>query len=138
MGANPEKDLCFVVVRFARLLSREVNSRLSELGMTGEQMALLDAIERIPSPRNTDVSVALGLDPSTVSANIKPLLRLGLITTLDDPSDRRAKTLELAAEGRRKLLSARVILDEIDVRIKRKLEQNGSLEDVTLALDRLC
>ncbi|WP_174021840.1 MarR family winged helix-turn-helix transcriptional regulator (plasmid) [Agrobacterium fabrum] len=138
MRANPEEDLCFAVVRFARLLSRQMNLSLRELALTGEQIALLDAVERIPLPRNKDVSLALGLDPSTVSANIKPLLRLGLIMTLDKSSDHREKHLELTADGRRKLLSARAILVETDANIKRKLEERGSLRSVTLALDRLC
>ncbi|NTA13970.1 MarR family winged helix-turn-helix transcriptional regulator [Agrobacterium tumefaciens] len=138
MDENHERDLCFVLVRFARLLSRELNSSLRPLGLTGEQVALLDAIETIPTPRSKDVCLALRLDPSTISANIKPLLQQGLIVSLDDPTDRRAKRLELSPEGRTKLLSARAILLEIDNTMKRKLDENGSLKNVTLALDRLC
>lgn len=136
MDETHPKDLCFLLARFARLLSRETNSALRPLGLTGEQAALLDAIEQFPLPRNKDVGMTLGLDPSTVSANIKPLLQQGLIVAMNHPTDRRAKIFELTREGRNKLVSARSILSEIDDGLKRKLDDNGSLKRAVQALDR--
>lgn len=127
-----------MLVRTARLLSRELNLALREIELTGEQVALLDAIEEIPSPRSKDVCLALGLDPSTISTNIKPLLQRELILTRYESTDRRAKRLELTSKGRTILLSARAILAKIDNELREKLEEHGSLDSVTLALKELC
>nr|WP_299496323.1 MarR family winged helix-turn-helix transcriptional regulator [uncultured Rhizobium sp.] len=135
MSINLEKDLCFVLMRFSRRLSRRVNFALRGLELTGEQVAMLDAIEAMPLPRGTDVRVALGLDPSTVSANLKPLLRQGLIVTFEDPVDHRARRLQLSPEGRRRLRLAREILLEIDSLVRGRLEERGVLKDITSALN---
>lgn len=80
---------------------------LQSLHLTGEQATLLAALGAARSARAKDLSHILGLDASTISANIKPLLSRGLVSIVVDPMDRRAKKLSLTAEGADQLEIAR-------------------------------
>jgi DNA-binding MarR family transcriptional regulator len=68
------EDLCFVL-QAHRVISRRVDTSLRATGLTAEQSLLLAAIAEAGSPRTADAADVLGLDPSTVAANLKPLVR---------------------------------------------------------------
>ena len=132
-----EKDLCFLLQKMSRRLSRRINLALKELGLTGEQVVMLEAIEALDCPRYNALHVELGLDHSTVSANIRRLLQRSLIVSFEDPTDRRAKRLKLTTEGERRLAAGRLILTEFDLALQTKLEASGGLARVTWALNIL-
>lgn len=52
------------------------------------------------------VAKFLAMDRSTLTANLKPLERQGLISIEVDPEDRRSRKLILTAEGRKVLRAA--------------------------------
>ena len=52
------------------------------------------------------VAQAVGMDRSAASRLIRELVRLGLIATSNDPSDRRSIVLSLTVDGRRRLEAA--------------------------------
>lgn len=52
------------------------------------------------------VAQAVGMDRSAASRLIRELVRLGLIATSNDPSDRRSIVLSLTVDGRRRLDAA--------------------------------
>jgi DNA-binding MarR family transcriptional regulator len=67
-------------------------------------LAKLNALAPI---RLSDLSVALELDPSTVSRHIKTLWHAGLVGRESDPGDRRAALLSPTDAGRRALAASR-------------------------------
>lgn len=123
MNFNQNDDLCSAVLRLNRRLSRQMNAALKSYELTGEQAVVLETIA--------------ALDPSTVSANLKPLLKRQFIVIAEDVVDRRARRVELTPEGQRRLQSSRKILNTIDEAIKHKLAANGVLEEVVAALRML-
>lgn len=52
------------------------------------------------------VSDVLAMDRTTVTANLKPLERRGLVAVAVDPSDRRSRRLSLTPAGRKLLAEA--------------------------------
>jgi DNA-binding MarR family transcriptional regulator len=67
-------------------------------------LAKLNALAPI---RLSDLSVALELDPSTVSRHIKTLWHAGLVGRESDPDDRRAALLSPTEAGRQALQASR-------------------------------
>jgi DNA-binding MarR family transcriptional regulator len=128
-----ETDLCSLLLRLNRRLSRQLNDELRAVMLTGEQVIMLGAIDTHPAPRVSDLKLALGLDPSTVSANLKPLMARNLVTAAADLVDRRARRLHLTEEGRTRLRFAQKVVCELDAQMKKKLEENGVLNDATMA-----
>lgn len=54
----------------------------------------------------SQVSAVLAMDRTTVTANLKPLERRGLVEVKVDETDRRSRRLQLTPEGRKLLIKA--------------------------------
>lgn len=134
MSFTQNDDLCSAILRLNRRLSRKINAALKIHELTGEQAVVLETIAALDCPRVTDLRIALGLDPSTVSTNLKPLLKRQFVAITEDAVDRRARRVELTPEGQRRLQSSRKILKTMDEAIKEKLEAQGALKEVVAAL----
>ena len=114
-------NLCFVVQRTNRIISREVNDALRSTGLTAEQIFLLAAINEAGSPRISEVSLLLGLDHSTVVSNLKLLLRNNWVTISMDVDDRRARRLLLTDNGSARLGMAFERLQELEDALVKKI-----------------
>jgi DNA-binding MarR family transcriptional regulator len=92
--------LCLHAQRAARAIARRFDLALKPTGITSGQFSLLMSLNR-PAPANlASVAALLGMDRTTVTANLKPLERHRLVKTAIDPEDRRARLLQLTPAGR--------------------------------------
>jgi len=97
--------LCLHAQRAARALARRYDEALRPLGLTSGQFSLLMALNRPRPPGIGPVAALLAMDRTTLTANLKPLARRGLVEVTVDGTDRRGRLMALTASGRR-LLSA--------------------------------
>jgi len=98
--------LCFAAQRAARALARRFDEVLRPVGLTSGQFSLLMSLNR-PEPASVGaIASLLGMDRTTLTANLKPLERDGLVDSIVDPADRRGRRLVLTAKGKRKLKAA--------------------------------
>src|SRR6476660_6418251 len=81
--------LCLHVQRAARALARRVDDVLRPLGLTNGQFSLLMSLNRPEPPKIGSVAALLVMDRTTLTANLKPLQRRGLITVSADEDDKR-------------------------------------------------
>lgn len=91
--------LCLAAQRAARALSRRFDEALRPVGLTSGQFSLLISLNRPNPPSIGSVADLLAMDRTTLTANIKPLARRGLLRVIDDPDDRRVRRLALTADG---------------------------------------
>jgi DNA-binding MarR family transcriptional regulator len=91
--------LCLAVQRAARKLARRFDAALRPFGLTNGQFSLMVALNQPAPPPMGRLAPFLGMDPSTLTAAVKPLARRGLLTIEQDPSDRRSRLLRITAEG---------------------------------------
>lgn len=87
-------------------MARRYDEALRPAGLTNGQFSLLMSLNRPEPAGMSDVATLLAMDRTTLTANLKPLERRGLIQTLVDKADRRGRRLALTDEGRRVLASA--------------------------------
>lgn len=92
--------LCLHVQRAARALARRFDAVLAPLGLTNGQFSLLMSLNRPQPPGLGDVATLLVMDRTTLTANLKPLARRGLMKIAVDKQDRRSRRLMLTAAGR--------------------------------------
>jgi len=97
--------LCLHVRRAARAMARRYDEALRPIGLTSGQFSLLMSLNRPEPATMTSVASVLAMDRTTLTANLKPLERRGLIATVPDEKDKRSRRLTLTEEGR-KLLEA--------------------------------
>ncbi len=76
------------------------------MGLTNGQFSLLMSLNRPEPPTISSVSNLLAMDRTTLTANLKPLERRGLIEVVVDKADRRSRRLILTEEGRDVLAKA--------------------------------
>lgn len=98
--------LCLHTQRAARALARCFDIALRPAGITSGQFSLMMSLNRPEPPSLGSVAALLAMDRTTLTANLKPLDRRGLVETVPDPKDRRARRLRLTPAGRTVLAEA--------------------------------
>ena len=92
--------LCLHAQRAARALARRYDAALRPLGLTSGQFSLLMALNRPEPPAMGEVASLLAMDRTTLTANLKPLERRGLLAVAPDGANGRSRRLELTEPGR--------------------------------------
>ena len=98
--------LCLHLRRAARAVARGFDAALRPLELTNGQFSLLMSLNRPEPPNIKDVASLLAMDRTTLTANLKPLERRGLVKVNVDKSDKRGRRLVLTAKGRALLAAA--------------------------------
>jgi DNA-binding MarR family transcriptional regulator len=95
-----ETCLCIRVQRAARALARHFDDALRAYGLTHGQYSLMIALNQDEPPIMSEVASALAMDRTTLTANLKPLERDGLMKIAVDAKDRRSRRLIITPKGR--------------------------------------
>ena len=98
--------LCLHVQRAARALARRFDEVLRPLELTQGQFSLLMSLNRPEPPSIGSVATLLAMDRTTLTANLKPLERRGLVKVSVDKTDKRSRRLTITAAGRALLSKA--------------------------------
>ncbi len=117
--------LCLAAQRAARALARRFDEALRPAGLTSGQFSLLMSLNRPRPPSIGAVARLLAMDRTTLTANLKPLERRGLVATTIDPDDRRGRLVSLTKRGRAVLRSAVPIWRRTHGEIDRLLSPAG-------------
>jgi DNA-binding MarR family transcriptional regulator len=101
-----ETCLCLHLQQAARAVGRRFDAALRPLGLTNGQFSLLMSLNRPRAASIGDISALLAMDRTTLTANLKPLQRRGLVTVSVDDADKRSRRLMLTPAGRALLVAA--------------------------------
>ena len=111
--------LCLHIQRAARAVARRFDDALRPLGLTNGQFSLLMSLNRPKPPSIGSVAALLAMDRTTLTANLKPLERRGLVTVSVDEKDRRNRLMTLTPAGRALLASAVPVWEQTHMEIER-------------------
>lgn len=117
--------LCLHLQRAARSVARRYDEALRPLGLVNTQFSLLMSLNRPGTASPGSVAALLGMDRTTLTANLKPLERRGLVSITVDPGDRRGRRLALTAAGRRLLAEALPLWRRAQAANERRLGSAG-------------
>lgn len=119
--------LCLHLQRAARVVARRYDDALRPAQLTNGQFSLLMALNRPCSPNLSEVSELLGMDRTTLTANLKPLARRGLLKVAVDPEDRRSRRLHLTPAGRAALVIAMPLWTQAQAETGRRVRRTSRL-----------
>lgn len=129
--------LCLHVQRTARALARRFDEALRPVGLTQGQFSLLTLLNRPDPPTIGSVAALLALDRTTLTANLKPLERRGLVKVKVDAEDKRSRRLTLTPAGRAVLAAAAPIWKRAHARAEQLLSRT-SPDILRASLRELC
>src|SRR5713226_4211528 len=114
--------LCLHLQQAARTVARRFDAALRPLGLTNGQFSLLMSLNRPEAAGISGVSALLAMDRTTLTANLKPLERRGLVTVAVDDADRRSRRLTLTPAGQALLVAALPVWENEHAAIEGLLE----------------
>jgi DNA-binding MarR family transcriptional regulator len=92
-------NIGFLMQDVARLMRREFNRRVQDLGLTQAQWRALSILGRKPGMRQRDLADILEMQPISVGRLIDRLDSAGWVERKADPGDRRATQLYLTGRA---------------------------------------
>lgn len=128
-----DECLCFRARRVSRVLTRLYDEALRPLGIQATQLTLLNAIamcgERGAPMRK--LAEILAMDGTTLTRNVRPLEKTGLLRIARLPSDRRVRVVHLTGAGERLIEAALPLWTQAHERVVATLgpEDAGELRD---------
>jgi DNA-binding MarR family transcriptional regulator len=98
-GKKPQNSVGFLLHDVARLLRRNFNRRVQELGLTQTQWQLLAYLARQEGMRQAQIADLLEMQPISVARLVDRMEANGWIERRPDPEDRRAVNLFITAKA---------------------------------------
>jgi DNA-binding MarR family transcriptional regulator len=115
-----ETCTCHRIRMAARAVTRTYDEALRPAGLRATQAAVLAAIAAEGAMSITALAKFVGMDRSTLTRNLAPLEKEGLLA-LGSEGWRRSRTLELTAKGRSRLQQAMPLWESAQKRLKQQL-----------------
>jgi DNA-binding MarR family transcriptional regulator len=117
---------CLRIRQAARQFTQLYDHALEPAGLTVAQFGLLANLYGIAVRQPDGLSIGaiaqrLGMDPTTLNRNLKPLKTKALVKDGSDPSDRRVRVVQITEKGQRKLSKAMVLWRQAHGRIEQAL-----------------
>ena len=127
-------QLCFPVYAASRLITREYQPFLDDLGITYPQYLVLLVLWEEDSQSVNDIAKRLILNTNTMTPLLKRMEQQGLISRTRSDQDERKVTVQLTGKGQELKEKAAVIPEEL---IKRLSLSELKIEDLVKLKERL-
>ena len=106
-------------------MARRYDEALRPVGLTNGQFSLLMSLNRPEPPSIGEVAALLAMDRTTLTANLKPLARRGLMKVTVDAGDKRSRRLALTPAGRALLVTALPLWQEAQEATERTIARSS-------------
>lgn len=98
---------CMRLRKATRRVSQIYDRHLEPAGLTITQYGLLAHLVAVTDTAIGALAEKLAMDPTTLTRNLRPLIRQGLVALVPDARDRRVRCVSLTDNGREAFESAR-------------------------------
>jgi DNA-binding MarR family transcriptional regulator len=117
---------CSRLRRAGRQVTQLYDQALEPAGLTIGQFGLLAYLATAGASESGGIAIgtlarARGMDPTTLTRNLKPLATAGWIEDARDPSDRRVRAVAITPSGRKKFLAAAPLWQSAETQMERLL-----------------
>jgi DNA-binding MarR family transcriptional regulator len=101
-----EECIHYNLKRAVRVLTQRYDEALKATGLHITQFTLLVSVSLLAPAPITETAEKLSLDQTTLSRNLQPLVKQGLIRLEPSPSDSRSRLITLTSKGERAITEA--------------------------------
>jgi DNA-binding MarR family transcriptional regulator len=99
LGPGPDSELTWLLHRAAQRMHAAVGIEAERYGLTLRDHIVLSALEKTSGLTQIELGQALGVDKTTLVAELDRLEKAGLVERTVDPRDRRARIPTLTGAG---------------------------------------
>jgi DNA-binding MarR family transcriptional regulator len=103
--AKPQGCTNFRLRHLMRQVSRHYDAEVAKSGLKTTQYSLLSHVLHLGPLRPVDLAQAMGIEASTLSRNLKPMIAAGWLLQGEGP-DARSRLIEITDDGRKKRTEA--------------------------------
>jgi len=103
---QPQGCTNFKLRQLLRTVSRHYDAELARAGLKGTQFSLLSHVVKLGPLQPQALARQMGLDASTLTRNLRPLIEMGWVTQ-GPGDDARSRLIVATSEGRAKYTEAR-------------------------------
>lgn len=121
----PSTCLDYNLRKASRMAAQHYEEAMKSCGLRNTQFSLLVAASLLGQAQISDLAKALVMDRTTVSRNIKPLERDGLLM-IEQGVDMRSRIIRLTESGRQRLLEALPLWQSAHESLQNKLGEGVS------------
>lgn len=119
---------CFAVRKMTRAVTQLYDHHLSEAGLRITQFTLMNAISGFGQVPVYVLAEELVMDRTTLTRNLKPLIKAGLVASVPDQKDARVRNLSLTLEGADRLTKATPYWERAQAEFVEKVGANSWAE----------
>lgn len=101
LGPGPDSELTWLLHRAAQRMRAAVGAEADRRGVMLRAHIVLSALHKTQDLTQLELGHALGMDKTTLTAEIDRLEKAGLVRRRVDPRDRRARIPAITAKGER-------------------------------------
>jgi len=109
-----------------RVLTGIYEAEMRDWGLKSSQLNLLVAVAKAGPVRRIDLGKRLHLDPSTLTRNLKVMLKQGWVEERADESDQRSSRLKITPKGRKLLEGIAPAWKRAQARARQMLGSEGA------------
>ncbi|GID54158.1 MarR family winged helix-turn-helix transcriptional regulator [Actinoplanes couchii] len=99
LGPGPDSELTWLLHRAAQRMHTLVGAEAERHGLSLRDHIVLSALHKTADLTQMELGQALGVDKTTLTAEIDRLEKMGLVSRRVDPRDRRARIPAITPEG---------------------------------------
>ncbi len=127
---EPNRCNCAALRKASRRISQFYDAALAPSGLKSTQLAMLSDIERRADepPTIRDLAETLVMDQSTIGQNLRPLEREGLVSLVQDASDRRSRRVKLTKMGRARIAAGRPLWEAAQARFESEFGKQAAAD----------
>lgn len=114
---------CFKLRKLTRTMSRLYDQHMATVGLKTTQYSLLANAARAARPV-ADMAELLGMERTTLTRNLKPLIEAGWLT-LEAGADSRQRIITITAAGRAKVAEAYVVWRQAQAEFERLMGRDA-------------
>ncbi len=100
-GPSADSEITWLLHRAAQRLRGATGEQAEKHGIQLRDYIVLSALDKTPNLTQAELGKALGLDRTTLMAQLDRLERMGLVVRRSDPRDRRIRIPEITEAGNR-------------------------------------
>ena len=130
---------CANLRKATRVVTQAYDSALQPSGLKSTQFSLLANLTGQGGMPVTQLAEALVMDRTTLTRNLKPLVRQGLVR-IDQEEDLRVRRVRLTEAGAEAVRVAQLLWEEIQIKVGARLGDQrwaGLIDDLTATVEAL-